>query len=516
MGKNNLFYNKTWEYYSDTKPYGWNKEEQAMIQNYSIDNEYKILNAGLDQNKNELLQLLMNQYGEDRIFDIKKSKLWRPSSWVSNIPPPMILRLQYLMSSMDKNGDKTTNYNSPNWDTTTSSFYLSKKNKSEYNEDDVVTLDGGATKAINSSILYLKENYLWSDVLLLWPSYFQFYLNNTEWKLNIKTIINESVNKKSKWSVKIIPSMDEIKRSITKNTSAIIVTQPGNPSADFYSISEIKEILTLAKTYDCKIIEDLSFEELVKDEFLGKFKTFSELAKTMDCEKSVISIRSFSKWRNARWWSIWQISSKNRKFIDYIRQTSQSQIDSPSNINADVISLDNIMKTIELEYGYDNQKLWWIIKNVLEEIKEFGIKDIEQKVSIPINENTFLSYIYWKKNLKWLMKESNVTLENMFKKGTTPFDTLDGENWKTWAYFNRFLKIKNELVPQYLSYLDFAKKIFKKTWAEIEWGPNYYDYNKEDEIKKEQWAWMRLSITWDSNYTKKIIEEIQKWLIELL
>ena len=60
----------------------------------------------------------------------------------------------------------------------------------------------------------------------------------------------------------LLPSIDQIKNSLTSKTKAIVINSPNNPSGRIFSEDFLKELIALAKKEDLFIISDEAYIDL--------------------------------------------------------------------------------------------------------------------------------------------------------------------------------------------------------------------------------------------------------------
>ncbi|MBN1159902.1 MAG: pyridoxal phosphate-dependent aminotransferase [Candidatus Diapherotrites archaeon] len=84
--------------------------------------------------------------------------------------------------------------------------------------------------------------------------------------------------------------LDEVRKSITVKTRAIILNTPSNPTGVVYSRSLLKELLEIAKENDLLIISDEAYERLV----YGKAKHVS-IGSLPGAKENVLTLHSVSK-----------------------------------------------------------------------------------------------------------------------------------------------------------------------------------------------------------------------------
>lgn len=104
--------------------------------------------------------------------------------------------------------------------------------------------------AINANELVLMEVLEPGDeVVSMYPSYGQLY--DLPKSLGCKVILVE-LKKENNW----LPSVDDFKKVINENTKLICLNSPNNPTGTFISLKLMKEIISLAREYDCYILCD--------------------------------------------------------------------------------------------------------------------------------------------------------------------------------------------------------------------------------------------------------------------
>ncbi|MBY0121682.1 aminotransferase [Bacillus sp. S/N-304-OC-R1] len=86
---------------------------------------------------------------------------------------------------------------------------------------------------------------------------------------------------------KILPS--QLEEAMTKNTKAIMLCSPNNPTGSMLNRKELEEIATIAEKYDILVIADEIYAELVYDE------EYTSLAFIKGMQERTILISGFSK-----------------------------------------------------------------------------------------------------------------------------------------------------------------------------------------------------------------------------
>ncbi|MFV0518026.1 MAG: aminotransferase class I/II-fold pyridoxal phosphate-dependent enzyme [Aminipila sp.] len=142
--------------------------------------------------------------------------------------------------------------------------------------DEVVLVHGG-TGANNNVINTLVEPG--DKVVSIVPSYQQFY--------SIPESLGAKVYKvylKPEEGYKL--SMDKLREAVDSNVKAIFFTNPNNPTGALLSLSEMEEIVEIAKKAECWIVCDEMYRGL-KDEYMYSFADIYEKA-IVTCSSSKI------------------------------------------------------------------------------------------------------------------------------------------------------------------------------------------------------------------------------------
>lgn len=170
---------------------------------------------------------------------------------------------------------------------------LLEYNKIKADPEENIIVTNGSTAAL-FCVLYalLKPK---NEVLLFEP-YYGYHLN-TILALNMAPVFFELPA--PEWSI----DFDKLEKSITKNTKAIILNTPTNPSGKVFSKNEIYEICRIAKEKKIYLITDEIYEYFLYDNVEhvspGSFEEFKDV---------VITIGGYSKTFSITGWRIGYIA----------------------------------------------------------------------------------------------------------------------------------------------------------------------------------------------------------------
>jgi aspartate/methionine/tyrosine aminotransferase len=109
------------------------------------------------------------------------------------------------------------------------------------------------------------------------------------------------------------PDIDDIKSKITKNTVAICLISPNNPTGVVFSEKSLKELVNIANQHDLYIICDEIYDQIVFDEkFTGIGKVSSD--------SPVILLNGFSKVHLMSGWRIGYIAFNSSQKLAQLRE----------------------------------------------------------------------------------------------------------------------------------------------------------------------------------------------------
>lgn len=118
-----------------------------------------------------------------------------------------------------------------------------------------------------------------------------------------------------------LPSKDEICSKIDKNTKAILISNPGNPTGAVYTKEEVYMLADIAKENNLWIIADEVYREFVYDGL--DYISFGNIDEIKD---RVIIVDSVSKRYSACGARIGSLASKNKDFIAQVLKLCQGRL----------------------------------------------------------------------------------------------------------------------------------------------------------------------------------------------
>lgn len=113
----------------------------------------------------------------------------------------------------------------------------------------------------------------------------------------------------------------KIEKLITKNTKAILFTNPGNPTGAVLSSEETRMIANLAKEHNLFLIADEVYRE-----FIYNGEPLSSMGSYTDASENIILIDSVSKRFSACGARIGVVISKNKEFMHHFLKLCQARL----------------------------------------------------------------------------------------------------------------------------------------------------------------------------------------------
>lgn len=118
-----------------------------------------------------------------------------------------------------------------------------------------------------------------------------------------------------------LPNKEEICSKIDKNTKAILISNPGNPTGTVYTKEEVHMLADIAKENNLWIIADEVYREFVYDNL--DYISFGNIEEIKD---RVIIVDSVSKRYSACGARIGSLACKNKKFIAQVLKLCQGRL----------------------------------------------------------------------------------------------------------------------------------------------------------------------------------------------
>ncbi|KGF35886.1 aspartate aminotransferase [Peptoniphilus lacrimalis DNF00528] len=195
------------------------------------------------------------------------------------------------------------------------------------------------------------------NILAVEPFYTDYSLVTKELNIDIKAITTQPENGYH------LPTKEEIQSLIDKNTKAVIMNNPNNPTGVVYTAKEVETICDIAIENDLFIIADEVYREFVYDNL--RYVSFAHINKAKD---NVIIVDSVSKRFSACGARIGNIASKNKDFIENIGKLCQARICAPTIDQEGAIELYKTPKLYLQEVNKEYQHRRDVAYNLLKDI----------------------------------------------------------------------------------------------------------------------------------------------------
>ena len=247
-----------------------------------------------------------------------------------------------------------------------------------------------------------------------------------------------------------LPKIEEFEKLITKNTKAILICNPGNPTGYLYSKEEIQKLKEIVLKHDLYLIADEVYREFTYDGL-----QHTSVMALDGLEQNAIIIDSVSKRYSMCGARIGCIVSKNNDFITTAIKFAQARLSPPTYaLIASEAALDTPQKY------FDDVKEEYVERRntLITELQKIdGVKVATPKgafycvAELPIKDSNHFS--------KWLLEEFSYHNETVMVAPASGFYSTpgEGENQIRMAYvlnkkdLIKSVKILGEALKQYNS-----------------------------------------------------------------
>lgn len=363
-----------------------------------------------------------------------------------------------------------------------------------YSQNEIFITEGGGTNGIYTAMDYIKTKFPGAEIISCGPNYFQFFINAKAGNNSIKSLIGDNVSKEK---VRFLPTPAQIEDNITSKTKALVITQPNNPTGEFYSKEELRQIIEIAKENNLLIIDDSAFEELV---FPGKRSIFSSVANIaywLRESNRVITIKSFSKGKNLPGERVGYIISKNSDFTNnFLPENTMRQRDCPSNLNTGLICLDSILRIVESQFQRGIS-----LDNAISATDRLFPPEIKSEV-LPINDQ--ICRIYLDQRYADMQEYLKTFMRVQYLLCSSKNGGFFSEISDTGSAYNVLVRL--DKIPRGLSLFEYAVNLFLQYGLETQWGPNFD--NNTQRWERDYGAWMRITFSSSPEYVEDSLDRI--------
>lgn len=206
---------------------------------------------------------------------------------------------------------------------------VSEKFKVPCTSNQVVVSNGGKQAIFNALASVVSQN---DEVIIIDPCWVSY-------EPMVLLLGGKAVHVKTQFEREFIPKAEDIEKSISPATKAIIVNSPNNPTGTVYDESTLCQIYEIAKKYDLLIISDEVYEPLVYDtEHISLF-SISKGDRT-------VLVDAFSKSHSMTGWRIGYLVAP----IEIAKAAAKVQGHLTSNINS--ITQYAALKAFDVDTSY--------------------------------------------------------------------------------------------------------------------------------------------------------------------
>lgn len=335
------------------------------------------------------------------------------------------------------------------------SALLTPKDEMIYPSNGIFITTGG-TGAINLAFEYIRQTSPTASILVLGPSYYVFQFTARRLGIPCETIMAYPLQPSCE--TRFLPTPENVKASLTPHTKLLVVTQPSNPTGEYYSRVEIEQLIDLAREKDLLILSDTVFADLVYPEALGSFASFEEVAFGKNALERILTVRSYSKNYNLPGLRIGYLATSNPEIGRTLSFINERIMCCPATVYTDLITMVSLLQNIDI----DMRRFPW--KSVKKSIKsllthyEFG-QGIHAEVDI--------EQVYWKYR-HFMQKNLLFYAQNFDKVYEVLAHNAEAGCEKSVA-FNTLVKIKD--IPAGTNFFDFCVNLYLTTGIETQIGP---------------------------------------------
>lgn len=197
----------------------------------------------------------------------------------------------------------------------TSKYY--KDRGVDFDPDDEIVITTGASEALVFSLICVSD--LGDKILTCNPFYSNYHTIFRQIGVNPQTF-DTHVEDGYK-----LPDYETILAAVTEETSAILISNPSNPTGAVYTEEEIRRLARVAKERDLFIIADEVYREYVFDN--DEFISFAEIE---GIEDRLIVLDSISKRFGACGARIGSVASKNKDLMKEVVKLATGRLAAPT------------------------------------------------------------------------------------------------------------------------------------------------------------------------------------------
>ncbi|WP_088322670.1 pyridoxal phosphate-dependent aminotransferase [Polaribacter tangerinus] len=235
-----------------------------------------------------------------------------------NIGQPDIKTPQIALDAVKNNTIETLSYarseGSETYREKLANYYV--KNNIPVNANNIIATTGGS-EALLFTIGSITDPG--DEIIIPEPFYANYNGFSTASGVNVVPVISKIENNFA------LPKIEEFEKLITKNTKAILICNPGNPTGYLYSEEEMDKLKALVLKHDLFLIADEVYREFAYDGL-----KHTSVMSIKGLENNAIVIDSVSKRYSMCGARIGCIVSKNEAFIKTAIKFAQARLSPPT------------------------------------------------------------------------------------------------------------------------------------------------------------------------------------------
>lgn len=261
---------------------------------------------------------------------------------------------------------------------------LYKDNKLQYTSDEIV-VSSGAKHAITNTLLAITNP---GDEVIIPRPYWTSYPEMVKLTGGIPVYVNTQ----EKNDFKLQP--EELKALISKETKALFITNPSNPTGAVYNKAELEALVSICIKNNIYIIADEIYEKIIFTDCFTSVASLSDQAKEI-----TITINGLSKSASMTGWRL-GYSASNKKIATAIAAIQGHLVSHPSTITqwAAVEAIVNCEEdTQEMVKTYEKRKN--AVIELFNDIEDVSIVKPEGAFYIFINIEELNNYVHVENSL---------------------------------------------------------------------------------------------------------------------
>ena len=275
-------------------------------------------------------------------------------------------------------------------------------------EDNDILITTGGSEALLLTCLSILDPY--TEVIIPEP----YYPNYTTFVHAAGGVIRALPT--NPWEGYRYASRDRIESLITKNTRAIMITNPGNPTGVVLSHEEMRMIADIAKEHDLFLICDEVYREFCYDDKFG----VPTMAKYRDIDENLVIIDSVSKRFSACGARVGCVVTRNQELQQALVKFCQSRLSVATIDQLGAAALYNMGKDFFLaskaEYKRRRDTVVSCLRQIPGVVVEEPMGAFYVMASLPVDDTDKFQY--------WLLEEFQQDGETvMFAPGAPFYET---------------------------------------------------------------------------------------------